>query len=370
MASSLLEKAKAQQAEKEREAQKAAAEKKRREAEEKLIGSHPVVRMGLGRDVQDAYFQGLVFAAFADDNKVDKEERCKLVRAAKTLAIGEEDVDRAIAALNELDDAAKLALGEDVAKTLGGTDCALLFLCEFSLMWMAHESYDQKSLCEWREQLANWGMSYPEKWFARFDKIAATVEDSPKSLLELEGKLSDEMIVHLFSDKVDNVAQKLRAAKAAVDAADKRRKEKQRQNESLKAVMDEVANEFCEKATFNIENLEYVSDKVNDIDAGMVDWVEHVKRILATRIKGHEKKNNMFTLGSYTTEVVYVEPCRKAVWKAITLLLLVYGTDWYGTGMKSDAEKLLSSRSMSDGDVWKGRLRDFINEYLGDYVTV
>ena len=33
MASSLLEKAKAQQAEKEREAQKAAAEKKRREAE-------------------------------------------------------------------------------------------------------------------------------------------------------------------------------------------------------------------------------------------------------------------------------------------------------------------------------------------------
>ncbi len=369
MASSLLEKAKAQQAEKEREAQKAAAEKKRREAEEKLIGSHPVVKMGLGRDVQDAYFQGLVFAAFADDNKVDKDERGKLVRAAKTLAIGEEDVDRAIAALHELDDAAKLALGEDVAKTLGGTDCALLFLCEFSLMWMAHESYDQKSLCEWREQLANWGMPYPEKWFARFDKIVATVKDSPKSLLELEGKLSAEMIIHLFSGMVDDVARKLKAAKAAVDAAEKRHKEKQRQNELLKAVMDEVANEFCEKATFNIENLEYVSDKVNDIDAGMVDWVEHVKRILATRIKGHEKSR--YILG-YTaiSEVVYVVPCRKAVWKVITLLLLVYGTDWYGTGMKSDAERLLSSRSMSDGDVWKGRLRDFINEYLGDYVTV
>lgn len=369
MASSLLAKAKAQQAEKERKAKEAEAEKKRREAEERLIGSHPIVKMGVGRDVRDAYFQGLVFAAFADDNKVDQSERNKLARVAKTLAVDEDEVDDAIETLMKMDDEAKLALVEDVAKTLGGTDCALLFLCEFSMMWMAHESYDQKSLCEWREQLEKRGMLYPDKWFARFDKIAAMVKDSPKSLLELEGKLSDEMIVYLFSGMVEDVARKLKAAKAAVDAAEKRRKEKQRQNESLKAVMDEVANEFCEKATFNIENLEYVSDKVNDIDAGMVDWVEHVKRILATRIKGHEKSR--YILG-YTaiSEVVYVVPCRKAVWKVITLLLLVYGTDWYGTGMKSDAERLLSSRSMSDGDVWKGRLRDFINEYLGDYVTV
>ena len=369
MASSLLAKAKAQQAEKERKAKEAEAEKKRREAEERLIGSHPIVKMGVGRDVRDAYFQGLVFAAFADDNKVDQSERNKLVRVAKTLAVDEDEVDGAIETLMKMGDEAKLSLVEEVAKMLGGTECALPFLCEFSLMWMAHGSYDQKSLREWRDQLAKRGMPYPEKWFVRFDEIAATVKVSPKALLELEGKLSEEMIVHLFSGMVDDVARKLKAAKAAVDAAEKRHKEKQRQNELLKAVMDEVANEFCEKATFNIENLEYVSDKVKDIDAGMVDWVEHVKRILATRIKGHEKSRSILGYTA-TREVVYVEPCRKAVWKVITLLLLVYGTDWYGTGMKSDAERLLSSRSMSDGDVWKGRLRDFINEYLGDYVTV
>jgi len=369
MALSLLAKAKAQQAEKERKAKEAEAEKKRREAEERLIGSHPIVKMGVGRDVRDAYFQGLVFAAFADDNKVDQSERNKLVRVAKTLAVDEDEVDGAIETLMKMGDEAKLSLGEEVAKMLGGTECALPFLCEFSLMWMAHDSYDQKSLCEWREQLAKWGMPYPEKWFARFDEVVATVKDSPKALLELEGKLSEEMIVHLFSGMVDDVARKLKAAKAAVAAAAERRKEKQRQNESLRAAMDEVAEEFCgKKATLCNENLEYVADKVSGIDAKMVDWNEHVKRILATRIKGHEKSS--YWGYTSTSEVVYVGPCRKAVWKTIMLLLLVYGTDWYGTEMKSEAEKLLSSRSMSDGDVWKGRLKDFINKYLGDYVTV
>ncbi len=345
MASSLLEKAKAQQAEKEREAQKAAAEKKRREAEEKLIGSHPVVRMGLGRDVQDAYFQGLVFAAFADDNKVDKEERCKLVRAAKTLAIGEEDVDRAIAALNELDDAAKLALGEDVAKTLGGTDCALLFLCEFSLMWMAHESYDQKSLCEWREQLANWGMPYPDKWFARFDKIAATVEESPKSLLELEGKLSAEMIIHLFSDKVDNVARKFNAAKSAVDVVAKRRRHVRRQNQLLEKVMSEIAAGFACKRVVEAEDLKYVSDRVSEIDYEAIDWPTVVNGLLTSRM----------------------DRC-KIVWKLIVLLIL---DNWAPklSKMTDELNRLLSEWHQSRQD-WKPNLEEFISKYLGDQVEL
>ena len=47
---------------------------KERVAEEKLIGSHPLMKMNVERNVRDAYFQGLVFAAFADDDQVDEQE--------------------------------------------------------------------------------------------------------------------------------------------------------------------------------------------------------------------------------------------------------------------------------------------------------
>ncbi len=345
MGSELLEMADAQQAEKEREAQKAAAEKKRREAEEKLIGSHPVVKMGLGRDVQDAYFQGLVFAAFADDNKVDKEERCKLVQAAKALAIGEDDAGGTIVAFEKLEGTAKLALCKEVAKTLGGTDCALLFLCEYSLMWMAHESYDQKPLCKWRRHLADWGMPYPEKWFTRFDKIAATVKDAPKSLLELKGKLSDEMIVYLFSGMVEGVARKLKAAKAAVDAVAKRRRHVRRQNQLLEKVMSEIVAAYAWKRYVEAEDLQYVSDRVSEVDAEAIDWPAVVNGLLTSRM----------------------DRC-KIVWKLIVLLML---DDWEPklSQMTNELKGLLSEWHQSRQD-WKPNLEEFIGKYLGDQVEL
>ena len=347
MASSLLAKAKAQQAEKERKAKEAEAEKKRREAEERLIGSHPIVKMGVGRDVRDAYFQGLVFAAFADDNKVDQSERNKLARVAKTLAVDEDEVDGAIETLMKMGDEAKLSLGEEVAKMLGGTECALPFLCEFSLMWMAHDSYDQKSLCEWREQLAKWGMPYPEKWFARFDEVVATVKDSPKALLELEGKLSEEMIVHLFSGMVDDVARKLKAAKAAVAAAAQRRRHARRQNQLLEEVMGEIVAGFSCKRNVEAEDLQYVSDRVSEIDAKVIDWPAVVNGLLTSRMD-----------------------CCKIVWKLIVLLMLD-GWEPKLSQMTDELNQLLllSEWHQSRQD-WKPDLEEFIGKYLGDQVEL
>ena len=345
MASSLLAKAKAQQAEKERKAKEAEAEKKRREAEERLIGSHPIVKMGVGRDVRDAYFQGLVFAAFADDNKVDQSERNKLARVAKTLAVDEDEVDGAIETLMKMGDEAKLSLGEEVAKMLGGTECALPFLCEFSLMWMAHDSYDQKSLCEWREQLAKWGMQYPEKWFARFDEVVATVKDSPKALLELEGKLSEAMIVHLFSGMVDDMARKLKAAKAAVAAAAQRRRHARRQNQLLEEVMGEIVAGFSCKRNVEAEDLQYVSDRVSEIDAKVIDWPAVVNGLLTSRM----------------------DRC-KIVWKLIVLLML---DDWEPklSQMTDELKGLLSEWHQSRQD-WKPNLEEVIGKYLGDQVEL
>ena len=38
--------------------------------EKKLAARHAIVKMGVDRNVRDAYFQGLVFAAIANDNRI------------------------------------------------------------------------------------------------------------------------------------------------------------------------------------------------------------------------------------------------------------------------------------------------------------
>ena len=207
--SSLLERAKALKAEEERKAKEA-------ESEQRLIGSHPIMKMGLGRYVQDAYFNGLVFAAIADDNKVDTEELVKLTRVAKTLNIDESEVGMSIATIEKMDDNNKIDLGKEIAMTVGDSDCALLFLCEFSLLWMSHTSCDRESLCGWRQILSEYGLAekFPENWFKRFDKIADMVAEKPEALLELEDNLSEEMIIYLFADRVEYVSSIFKTLKA------------------------------------------------------------------------------------------------------------------------------------------------------------
>lgn len=46
-------------------------ERKRKEAE---VRRHPLLKNGASRDVRDAYFLGLVFAAVANDEKLDSAE--------------------------------------------------------------------------------------------------------------------------------------------------------------------------------------------------------------------------------------------------------------------------------------------------------
>ena len=112
---------------------------KERVAEEKLIGSHPLMKMNVERNVRDAYFQGLVFAAFADDDQVDEQEGAYLANAGKTLALSDEDVAEAISFVGTCDDERKIALASDVAHTMKGQPCCELFLCELSKVWMSHK---------------------------------------------------------------------------------------------------------------------------------------------------------------------------------------------------------------------------------------
>ena len=227
----LLELAKAKEAEEEKRAEDVEAERKRYEAEERLIGSHPLLKMGVERNVRDAYFQGLVFAAYADDAQVDKDEYDALMRIAKTLAVNPADISETISRITGLDDARKLNLVEEIASLLNGQKCALLFLCEFSFLWMSHENFNRGELEGWRNQLSKWmNFTCDADWFVRFDEVVLSAEMDGKTLLKLEDRLSKEEIDYFIARASEKLVHVLKNG-----AEEKAREERLRQGHEATA---------------------------------------------------------------------------------------------------------------------------------------
>ena len=134
-----------------------AAEEAARLAEEKKLQAlavHPLVKDGCGRDVVDAYLQGLVFAAIADDDKIDKGERALLKKIGTSLGIPGEEVDDTIKGVLSLDDDGKIALVEECVTALKGNEVGVkLFYAQFIQVWTSHE-HDEGELGEYLGKFA------------------------------------------------------------------------------------------------------------------------------------------------------------------------------------------------------------------------
>ena len=117
---------------------------KKRTVERHVGGNHPIIKMDVARNVREAYFQGLLFAAFADDGKIDEQERARLEKVGLSLEIPENEMVQMTADVEKMDEADRLALMEDVAAALKGTSAPFLFLCEFSMIWLSHEGDREK----------------------------------------------------------------------------------------------------------------------------------------------------------------------------------------------------------------------------------
>lgn len=135
--SSLLDRKRAIDAAK---AQKSAGEeRKRKEAEGRR---HPLLKNGASRNVRDAYFLGLVFAAVANDEKLDSAEGRALRDFGNALELSLENVNESIATVQRCgtDDEGvekKLALIEECVKSLKQVSFVRLFVCDFETVWNA-----------------------------------------------------------------------------------------------------------------------------------------------------------------------------------------------------------------------------------------
>ncbi len=178
--------------------------KMKKKTEEKRVGNnHPILSMGVSRNLRDAYLDEIVFASFADDEQIDESEQAYLAKVRLALGIPNGEVEETINAFAAADSDGKIARAMESAKTLAGSGLANILLCEFSLVWTSH-GQDLTELDECRRQVAEWmdvkGFDYDEKFFAVFDEVSAKVKDDPKSVYALYDYLDDDVIRYLFAD--------------------------------------------------------------------------------------------------------------------------------------------------------------------------
>ena len=93
---------------------------------------HPLLKWGCARDVRDAYFGGVIFAALTDDVEIDENERKAFERIGRSLAFSVEEIEELISGVSKTVKAAVEAV--DPATGAGGDEVfAVLEECAVSL---------------------------------------------------------------------------------------------------------------------------------------------------------------------------------------------------------------------------------------------
>ena len=140
-------------------------------AEKKLAARHEIVKMGVDRNVRDAYFQGLVFAAVANDDQIDESERTRLRELGEALELTTEDVAEAIQCLSGMEDDAKMDVIEECARQLTNVEVAECFLKEFSELWLLGGGKEDE-FGDFRLRLIDWMGAAVQNGLAAREKAA------------------------------------------------------------------------------------------------------------------------------------------------------------------------------------------------------
>ena len=178
---------------------------KKKNVEGEVVGRHPLIAMGLGRGTRDAYFRGVVLAAFLDDGKVDDSERAYLRRVGLGLDLPDSEVDEMISSVGELKtDDDKYALLKEIAGFVNKSIVVVkLFLSEFTLVWRAHSS-NIGDLEAYRVEIAKMmGVDIPNTFWQEFDFIFNDKEPAIRASRRLDG-FDSGMMDYLFPKKTEN----------------------------------------------------------------------------------------------------------------------------------------------------------------------
>ena len=247
-----------QKKENERVAAEAAA-KAKEEAVLRDLAVHPVIKMGCGREVRDAYLYGIIVAAIANDDKIDAEERGVLDRIATSLEIPAADVEETIAHVNQMSVDEKLQLLEEsVGAFKDQLDLVKFFYAQFAELWFTGE-HNLGELKEIASMLEGWsGVEFPAERFKDIKAVVTNASTLNSSLDDLTAWLGDDMLMRFAVGRYGNVSSRIEQSKAAkreaaAEAEKKRRAKEAQRKEAEKVSMffDTVASVVDEMGILN-----------------------------------------------------------------------------------------------------------------------
>lgn len=180
---------------------------KKKNAEARVAGKHPLIELGAGRSLRAAYFQGLALVALVDDDVIDDKERAYLQKLGGALDLTQDEIADTISDIEGLkgdDDAQESVVGEVIGSV---TDSAMrkLFLAEFTCLSTVHD-HNWEKVKDLRTQFAQqMECDLEAAGFKLFDEVVLGLPKTTVKIPILEKTFSQPMLDYLFTGYQDQI---------------------------------------------------------------------------------------------------------------------------------------------------------------------
>lgn len=271
-----------------------AAAKAKEEAILRELAIHPVIKSGCGRDVRDAYFHGLVFAAIADDEKVDADERAILTGVAKSMGIEDAEVDEVISLITNMPSPdAKLQLIEECLCAIKDRESIVkLFYAQFAELWMTGE-YDLGELKEYAGMFKDsTGVEFPSTQMKDIKVVVSNSTELNSALDDLATWMGNDELkhfaLHRYGDVTSRIEQSKKAKREAAEAARQkaeREAQKAAAENELHKLQSEIVKEYASWGSMHSEWEQVIKKRMLAHHVEFLDFKSEASRVLREQIE-------------------------------------------------------------------------------------
>ena len=320
---------------------------KKKNAEARVAGKHPLIELGADRAVRVAYFQGLALVALVDDDVIDDKERAYLQKLGGALDLTQDEITETISAIEDLkgnDDAQEGVVGEVIDSV---TDSVMrkLFLAEFTCLSTVHD-HSWEKVKDLRVQFAQ--MMECDLEAAGFKLLDEVVLGLPKTAIKiptLEKSFSQPMLDYLFTGYQEQIKKEQEKKSVEAKKAEEDESAKLKELEDWLVKFIETGNTYDEKvirakfAWAGIKDhlqttllkmlLPYARRVYSDYQRKMVNWDRD----------GYSYHESYIDLNNHVESVRLLKYCRAFV--SLTCMGAVSRVQCYDGCSREDAVELL-----------------------------
>lgn len=222
---------------------------KKKNADARVAGKHPLIELGADRSVRTAYFQGLSLVALVDDGVIDAKEEAYLQRLGGSLDIMPDEIAEMLSAISGLkeDESAQDEVVEEVVGAVSDSVMRKLFLAEFTCLSTVHD-HDWAKVVDLRKAFADYMQCDLESaGFKLFDAIIIGLPKTASEIPTLEKSFSQPMLDYLFPGYQEQIKkeQEKKSAEAKKAEADESAKMNELEDWLVKFV--EAGSQYDEK---------------------------------------------------------------------------------------------------------------------------